>query len=33
MQWLAELEHHVIGDVHHRINRADTGTAQSLDHV
>ena len=33
MQRLAELEHHVIGDIYHRIDRPDASTAQSLDHV
>ena len=33
MQRLAKLEHHVIGDIYHRIDRPDAGTAQSLDHV
>ena len=33
MQRLAELEHHVIGDIYHRIDRPNASTAQPLDHV
>ena len=33
MQRLAELEHHVIGGIYHRIDRPDASTAQSLDHI
>ena len=33
MQRLTKLEHHVIGDVHHRINGADTRPAQALHHI
>ena len=33
MQRLAQLEHDVICNVDHRINRTNTGTSQSLDNV
>ncbi len=32
MQRLAELEHYIVGDVHHRVNTADIGATQPLDH-